>query len=163
MQRSKITGQTCVAAAVIGLGVLVAVETASITVSPGYARIGPRVFPLVVAAAMCALGSALMFQALTGHWQASPPADHRWQPLAVIGAGLAGYAILMQPAGFVIASTVLFAAVARAFESRRLLRDIGIGLGLARAAYLFFYNVLQVALRAGQIFNAIVNAKTGGT
>ena len=159
MAISKITGQVCVSAAVIGLGVVIGIETSSIAISPGYARIGPRVFPQVVAVALCGLGAALMVQALTGRWGAGMPADHGWQPLLTIGAGLAAYAALMAPAGFVVASTVLFVAVARAFDSHRPLRDAGIGLALAIAAYLFFTQALQLALPAGQIFSAM----TGGT
>ena len=148
-----ISGQALVAAAVIALGVVVAIETTSIAISPGYARIGPRLMPFVVAALLCGLGVVLMAQALTGRWGAEQPADHRPLPLLTIGAGLGAYALLMSPAGFVIASTVLFAAVARAFDSRRLLRDAGIGLALASVAFVFFTQVLQLPLPPGWILS----------
>ena len=151
-------GQAFVAAGVIALGLIVAFETTGIAVSPGYARIGPRMFPLVVAALLVGLGSVLMVQALTGRWGAEPPTDHRIAPLATIAAGLGGYGLLMEPAGFVIASTLLFVAVARAFQSRRLLRDAGIGLALAATAFVFFTQALQLTLPAGWLFGRI----TGG-
>ena len=52
-------------------------------------------------------------------------------------------------AGFVIAGTVLFACVARGFGSRRLIRDLSIGIVLALGVYLFFVKLLNVNLPAG--------------
>ena len=46
--------------------------------------------------------------------------------------------ILMRSAGFVIASTVLFVAVARALGSRHLVLDVAVGFVLCLAAYVAF-------------------------
>ncbi len=50
-------------------------------------------------------------------------------------AGLALNVALIGTAGFIIASTALFACTARAFGSRKSLRDAAIGFALAFAAY----------------------------
>jgi len=52
-------------------------------------------------------------------------------------------------AGFVIAGSVLFVCVARGFGSRRLIRDLSIGIVLALGVYLFFVKLLNVNLPAG--------------
>jgi putative tricarboxylic transport membrane protein len=158
MARSPKPGQICVALTVIALGAILAFEATGIAVSPGYARIGPRVFPFVVAVGLIGLGGVLLVQALTARWGAEPPADHRLEPLLAIWSGIAGYALLIAPAGFVIASTLLFVAVARAFQSQRLLRDTGIGFALSLAAFAFFTQALQLALPMGWIFSRFTGA-----
>ncbi len=71
------------------------------------------------------------------------------RPVVVIACGLALGAVLMRPAGFVIASTVIFLTVAMAFGSRHRLRDLAVGLTLSLIAYLSFTRLLDLTLPAG--------------
>jgi putative tricarboxylic transport membrane protein len=63
-------------------------------------------------------------------------------------------------AGFVVAGTALFACVARGFGSRRIVRDVAIGLVLALAIYLFFVQLLNVNLPAGWLGPLLGSAGT---
>jgi putative tricarboxylic transport membrane protein len=57
--------------------------------------------------------------------------------------------LLMRPAGFVIASAVLFVAVTYAFGSRRPVLNAAVGLALCAATYVAFTFGLGLGLPAG--------------
>jgi putative tricarboxylic transport membrane protein len=107
-------------------------------------------YPLVV------LAGLLIFSCLAVvHVRANPTLDApgtepaRWTPVGWLGAGVALYLLLAEPGGFVVASAVLFWCTARAFDSRRPLRDAAYSLVISVAAYLLFARVLQLTLPAG--------------
>lgn len=154
MRRFRPTGELGVALGLLGLALLVAADTRSILVTPTYSRIGPRVFPIAVAIGMAAIGAVLLLQAWTGRWRtpAGGPADLR--ALLLVASGLLLDAVLMRPAGFVVASTSLFVCVARAFGSRAAARDAAAGVLLATVAYMVFTRLLTLDLPAGWLFRA---------
>jgi putative tricarboxylic transport membrane protein len=83
---------------------------------------------------------------------AAPPAGAKvvaWKAIALIAIGIVADVLLVERAGFVVASTALFWATARAFDSRRPARDALFGLGVSIGAYLLFARVLQLPLPAG--------------
>ena len=107
-------------------------------------------YPLVV------LAGLLIFSCLAVmHVRATPTLDApgtepaRWAPVAWLGAGIAMYLLLAEPGGFVVASAALFWCTARAFDSRRPLRDAAYSVVISVAAYLLFARVLQLTLPAG--------------
>jgi putative tricarboxylic transport membrane protein len=75
------------------------------------------------------------------------PAD--WGVLARLAAVLVVYAFIMKPAGFIIASAVLFSGTAYALGSRHFVRDVPIGVALAIAAWFLFSEWLGIRLPAG--------------
>ena len=101
------------------------------------------------------LGVWLAVEAFTGGWRDGADdrerSEHAFNAAAFcwVTAGLFAHMALIAWAGFVIAGTVLFACVARGFGSRRLARDLAIGLVLALGVYLFFVKLLNVNLPAG--------------
>ena len=71
--------------------------------------------------------------------------------LGWVGAGLMLNLALIGSAGFVIATSVLFAITARAFGSKRLMRDLMVGLLLACSVYLAFDRLLGYAIGSGLV------------
>ncbi|HZJ09987.1 MAG TPA: tripartite tricarboxylate transporter TctB family protein [Trueperaceae bacterium] len=149
-------GDALLALALIGYGAYLMVGAGAIRVLPVYSRIGPRFFPYLVAGAALLCGVLLLIEALRG--RRAPPeagedvdllARDNLRPVLVIVAGLALGAALMEPAGFVLAATLIFASVALAFGSRSIVRDLGIGLALSLVAYLSFTRLLDLTLPAG--------------
>jgi len=136
---------------VLALGVGVAAVTASLPSEGGYARIGPNFIPAVVAGGIILLGCWLAFEAFTGGWRNRGEQAEVFEPRPFlwISAGLFAHMALIGWAGFVIAGTVLFACVARGFNSRRWARNVAIGLVLALGIFLFFVKLLNVNLPAG--------------
>ena len=136
---------------VLALGIGVAAVTATLPSEGGYAGIGPNFIPAVVGAGIILLGVWLAVEALTGGWRNSSEQTEVFEARSFlwISAGLFAQMALIGWAGFVIAATVLFACVARGFGSRRVARDLGIGLLLALGIFLFFVKLLNVNLPAG--------------
>ena len=142
---------------VLALGFCAAGVTATLSGEGGYSGIGPNFIPAVVAAGIIALGLWLAFEAFSGGWRSAAPDDarergeHAFNGAAFgwVSAGLFAQMALVGTAGFVIAAAALFACVTRGFGSRRVVRDLAIGIVLALAIYLFFVRLLNVNLPAG--------------
>jgi putative tricarboxylic transport membrane protein len=142
---------------VAAIGVFIAVETNQITVAPLYAKVGPGVIPYLVAGGLILLG--LLFAGSAVRRQQPPPHatapalpsedKSDWRPLVVIGAGLVLQMLLIERAGFIIASAALFFCVAFGFGSRRYLRDGIIAILLAIVVYIGFTRGLSLPLPAG--------------
>jgi putative tricarboxylic transport membrane protein len=150
------------AEALIGLGLLlfaglVLWQTLSIPVSPMYAQVGPRVFPYITTAGLTVFAILLLVQAVRGGWQQPDEKEVTldWKAVAFVTAGLVANVALIGPLGFSAASTIMFVLVAYGFGSRRPIRDAGIGLVLALAAYFGFAKALGVNIGAGVIENLL--------
>jgi putative tricarboxylic transport membrane protein len=149
----KTRGPALVGAGVIAFGLLVFYQTAQIPVSPLYSKVGPTIFPYLVAVGLLALGIALVIQAWRGEWgetdadQDDKPVDR--QALGWLGLGLFLNVALIDVLGFVIASTILFVCTARAFGSLKWQRDLGISIALGLIAYLGFDKLLGISIGVG--------------
>jgi putative tricarboxylic transport membrane protein len=142
-------GEAALAAFVLLLGVFVAVETAMLRTGPGYSAIGPKLFPALVAAGLLLVGLALLYEARAGAVAQPMGFELDLPPALLVTAGLVLQMLLMRPAGFVIASAVLFVAVTYAFGSRRLALNAAVGLVLCTATYVAFTFGLGLGLPAG--------------
>jgi putative tricarboxylic transport membrane protein len=153
-RRFVIGGEVLLALGISALGVFLAIQTAGIEVSPTYARVGPRVFPWVVSFVLIGLGLWLAADVLRagkpgGEAAARTAEALDWNAFLTIGLGLVLHMALIGRAGFVIASTVLFVCVARAFDSRKLARNAAIGAALSLIVYVGFQYGLGLDLPAG--------------
>jgi putative tricarboxylic transport membrane protein len=144
-------GEAVVAGFILLLGLYVAVETAMLRTGPGYAAIGPKLFPWLVAAGLLVVGVALLYEARAGAVAQPAGFDLDLPPAVVVTAGLVLQMVLMKPAGFVIATAVLFVAVAYALGSRRIVLNAAVGLVLCAVTYLAFTRGLGLALPAGAL------------
>jgi putative tricarboxylic transport membrane protein len=152
--RRVVPGELAFALGVVGLGLFFAFETTAIPVTPVYSRIGPRVFPIIVSAGLILIGLLLVRDALAGcHLQESGATEEsretNWLALTWMSLGLALNVVLMERAGFVLASSLLFWLTARGFGSRRPLRDAAIAILLCTVVYLGFTRGLDLPLPAG--------------
>lgn len=151
------TAEIALSLGVLALGLGVAGVTATLPSEGGYSGIGPNFIPGVVGAGIVLLGAWLSFEAFTGGWRGAAPDDacergeHDFHAGAFgwISAGLFAHMALIGWAGFVIASMVLFACIARGFGSLRIARDLAFGLVLSVAIFVFFVKLLNVNLPAG--------------
>jgi putative tricarboxylic transport membrane protein len=145
-------GDLAIALGVVLLGLVAAWQTTEIPQST-YAAVGPRVFAWAAAAMLVAMGLLLVKDAVTGGWshEGEPFGEVDWTGGLWLLAGLGANLALIDVIGFILASTVLFAFAARAFGSRQILRDAGIGFALAFAAYIGFDRVLGYKIGTGLI------------
>ncbi len=146
-------GEIWIAIGVIALGAFMMVQTMQINVSANYARVGPRVFPWIVSSVLVLLGLGLMRDFVTGRWvrdvdeEPLPALDRTALFWLVIGLAL--YLLTIKFAGFPIATGLLFAFAARAFNSRSIVLDLAIGLVLGIIVYIGFHHGLGLTLPAG--------------
>jgi putative tricarboxylic transport membrane protein len=141
-------------ALVIGLALfvfaaLVLRDAAAQTLSSTYG-IGPAAMPYMVAVALAALGLGHIVMA----FRDGLPVPEHADSIAIGWIALGLVALLLciaLGAGFILATTILFAATARAFGRRALLVDAAIGFGLGVAIHLLFSKLLTLSLPAGPI------------
>jgi putative tricarboxylic transport membrane protein len=145
-----------VAGGVLAIGALILGGSFYLPTGGGYAQVGPGVVPRVVGVGLMLLGVVLLREAFGGGFsgvdeeaEAKLPMD--WVAFAWVSAGIIGYGLLVEPAGFVIASTLLFVLVARGFNSRRWLLNAVTGLVLAIIVFAIFNYGLGLTLPAGVI------------
>ena len=118
---------------------------ASLPQTAQHAGIGPGLFVTVIGAALVILGGALTLQIVRGEKfspqdsedaMAEAPADNAAFLTSVAAAALP--LLTIRQVGFPLTATLVFALVARAFGSRRVILDLAIGLILSLIAYFGF-------------------------
>jgi putative tricarboxylic transport membrane protein len=144
---------------VVALGGLVLWKTGEIRITPMNARIGPRVIPYVVGSGLVVAGVWYVIELLLGRGSSpsrgeegedvdlSEPTD--WRTIGFIAAALLAYLLLIERAGFIVASSVLFFVAAFGMGSRRLARDAVIAVALSVAVFLIFTRGLSLRLPEG--------------
>jgi putative tricarboxylic transport membrane protein len=151
--------ETLLALGVIALGLLALYETTQIAVSPMYAQVGPTAVAFVASALMIGLGGALLVQSVSGRWVSDPEESDAEFDLRALGWLLLGLVLnvgLIGPLGFIPASMLLFACTARAFGSRRPLRDLLIGLIFAAVAYFGFAGLLDINIGDSALLSGLL-------
>lgn len=141
-----------IALGLIALGVFLAVQTYALPDAPGYAQVGPRLLPGLIATGIVLCGLALAYEALTGGFRKLPAPTRPLVDLRAFAWASGGVIVHMASIGrlgFIVASTLLFVAVARGFGSSRPLRDALLGAALATVAFLIFTYGLGLALPSG--------------
>ncbi len=148
------TGQVVVGLIVVAIGAGILWVASDLPAQAGYAGIGPGALPRVVGSVLLLLGLLLTVQAwrrgFDGHDEAAERAlGFDRAGFAWVSGGLVGYGLLVEPASFIVASTLLFAMTARGFGSRRPVFDVIVGLLLAAAVYAMFSLGLKIQLPVG--------------
>ena len=147
-------GQGALAAGVVAIGAAVLWGAMGLATSGGYAQVGPGVVPRIVGTGILLLGVLLLREALTGGFRGVDEAAEEampmdWIAFAWVSAGIIVYGLIIEHAGFIIASTLLFTFVARGFYSRRWLLNAGVGVVLAAVVFAVFNYGLGLTLPAG--------------
>ena len=139
----------------IGLGLIaiasvIGFDTMQMQVPPSYARVGPQIFPYIIAIGLAITGAHIAWKSYRGGDEVIDevePTD--WKSVGIIVAGLIAHMNLLKPLGFVPAGLILFMSVAFAFGSRRYGRDAIVGFLLVLFAYLGFTYGLGLQLPPG--------------
>ncbi|MEV6155961.1 tripartite tricarboxylate transporter TctB family protein [Nonomuraea sp. NPDC052129] len=146
-----------VSAGFLAVALVVLAQAFMIPDSGGYQAVGPRAFPLLVGIGMAVVAVIGVVQAFRAPVTREGGEDEgvHWRPVLLLIGALALYAVLLAPVGYWQATTLFFVAVARVLGSRKLVRDLVVGLLLALATYLLFDRVLGITLPPGLIRLAI--------
>ena len=149
-------GEMLLALGAIVFGILIVWQTTLIRLTPAYSKVGPRSHSVhrrrgIGDRRRLAGVRGLTGRAATGSAERRTPTPRRRPTggISLLALALLAYLLLIERAGFIIASATLFVTAAFAMGSRRLVRDIAIGVMLATVLYLVFTRGLGLSLPAG--------------
>lgn len=134
------------------LGLVIGFDAMTMRVPPTYAKVGPHIFPIVVALGLLFTGLVTVYSAIVPSREApvaAADAPTDWRAVGIVAAALIFNALLLKTLGFIITAWALFVIVAFALGSRRYLRDLAIGVILAMITYVGFTRGLGLQLPAG--------------
>lgn len=146
-----------VALGVVGLGIVVLIQTQDIRVAQAMARVGPRVIPTIVGGGLVLIGIWYAISVLRGSVaeigadseDVDPTLPPDWATIGGIGVALLVYMLTIERLGFVIASALLFIITAFAMGSRSYARDVTLAILIAAGVYVAFSTGLGVRLPEG--------------
>jgi putative tricarboxylic transport membrane protein len=149
-------GELAFAGSLLLLGVIVLIDTKNMVVPPGSGSVGPQVFPTIIGIFIIAVALFLSIEILRGNYGQPEgtefgeiEAKTDFKTLGTVGASILTYPFLIERAGFVIASTVVFFGVGFAYGARKPIKNLVIALSFALIVYLTFSKALSVELPAG--------------
>ena len=124
-------------------------DSARLASVTGYSPVGPATVPYAIA--FCLIGLAI-WTAIEA-WRNDFPVRDKQEmgPVFWVIAGLAAQMLLLNVAGFSIATGLLFAFTARAFGKRKLWFSIPIGIVFSFVIWVIFAQLLQLSLPAGPL------------
>ena len=154
--RSSLLGLRLAAIFLLGVGVIALTQSFQIRQGVGYVVVGPRLFPVLVSTGLF-LFSLFFLARATPLWAdtdlakeaALEEAATHWTTVYLVIFSLLVYAFTLGTLGYPLATALFFPAVARVMGSRKLARDLVVGLVLGLAIYIGFTRFLGVRLPAG--------------
>lgn len=138
-----------IAVVLMAIAALIAWDTSTIGAAAGYARIGPATVPYIIAVGMAGLSVWTAVEALRGGFPEREPQERG--PVLWIVGGLVAQMLLLDAAGFSIATGVLFACTARGFGRRDFHLSLPVGTVFAFVAWFAFSQGLHLSLPAGPV------------
>lgn len=138
-----------VAAGLAALAAVMLWDASLLKQDGGYGGVGPADVPRLIAYGLLALSVATVVAGLRGNVPRAPQQDPA--PVLWMLAGLAAQLVLLHPAGFAIASGMLFGFTARAMGRKPLWLTCGVGFLMALVVYGIFDRLLKLDLPAGPI------------
>ncbi|MCG5432746.1 tripartite tricarboxylate transporter TctB family protein [Mycobacterium sp. MYCO198283] len=131
----------------------------AVTLEAGFAKVdpvGPKAFPLAIGIVLILLAVALAIAIPRGSVgeadageDVDPEAPSDWRTVGLLVAVFVATILLVEPLGWVIMGTALFAGAATILGSRRYVANVAIGLVLALVSFYAFYSGLGIPLPAG--------------
>ena len=125
-------------------------------VPEGAESVGPQVFPTIIGIFIVVVSIFLATEILRGNYGQPEGTEFGeiktetdFKTLGTVSASILTYPFLIERAGFVIASTVVFFGVGFAYGARKPIKNLLIALSFALVVYLTFTKGLSVELPAG--------------
>lgn len=154
--KKEAVGELAFAGSLLLLDVIVLIDTKNMVVPPGSGSVGPQVFPTIIGIFIMAVALFLIVDILRGNYGQPEGTEFGeiesktdFKTLGMVSASILTYPFLIERAGFVIASTVVFLGVGFAYGARQLIKNLIISLTFALIVYVTFTKGLSVELPAG--------------
>lgn len=138
------------------LGVIVLFDTKNMLVPPASGTIGPQIFPYLVSGFVILVSIGIMIQIFLGNLGQPEGTEFGetiektdFKSLLVVAGSMATYPLLIERAGFIVASSVAFFGVSFAFGARNVLKNLAISIVFSAIVYFSFTRGLNVNLPSG--------------
>ncbi|WP_165219597.1 tripartite tricarboxylate transporter TctB family protein [Affinirhizobium pseudoryzae] len=138
-----------IAAVLVAIAAVIFADASRLREVMGYSPVGPATVPMVIAFILVLLAVWTVFAAFRNDFPEREKQEI--SPVAWIVGGLAAQMLLLNTAGFSIATGVLFAATAAGFGKRRVWISLPLGIVLCLIVWLIFAGLLQLSLPAGPL------------
>lgn len=149
--------QYLVCVVLVAVGAFLIVD--ALTLEAGFAKVdpvGPRLFPTVIGVVLILLAVVLAIAIPRGSIgeadageDIDPTMPSDWRTVGLLVGIFVAVIVLVDPLGWVITGTLLFAGTATVLGSRHYVRNVVIGVALSLASFYAFYSGLGIPLPAG--------------
>jgi len=156
LNNKSIKGELAFAGSLLILGLIVVFDTATMLVPPASGTIGPQIFPYLVSGFLILVSLGIIFQILRGNLGQPEGTEFGdtiektdFKTLLIVAGTMATYPLLIERAGFVVASTVAFFGVSFAFGAKNTPKNLLVSLIFSLIVYFSFTRGLNVNLPSG--------------
>lgn len=156
MNIKSIKGELAFAGSLLILGIIVVFDTANMLVPPASGTVGPQIFPYLVSGFLILVSIGIIIQVLRGNLGQPEGTEFGdtiektdFKTLLVVAGSMATYPLLIERAGFIVATTVVFFGVSFAFGARNVLKNLAISIVFSAIVYFGFTRGLNVNLPSG--------------
>ena len=156
MNTKSIKGELAFAGSLLILGLIVVFDTANMLVPPASGTVGPQIFPYLVSGFLILVSIGIIIQVLRGNLGQPEGTEFGdtiektdFKTLLVVAGSMATYPLLIERAGFIVATTVVFFGVSFAFGARNVLKNLAISIVFSAIVYFGFTRGLNVNLPSG--------------
>lgn len=140
-----------------GLGLFVLAELSATPASAAKAAVGPGAFPAIIGFGLVAVGARLLFEAWARRAGLDEIPELDLKAAALGAAAFAAMILTLEWLGWVIAGSLMYAAVAWIFGSRKLFASLAVGVLLTIGTYLLFDYGLDLDLPLGSLLEPFLD------
>jgi len=156
LNNKSIKGELAFAGSLLILGLVVVFDTKNMLVPPASGTIGPQIFPYLVSGFLILVSLGIIVQILRGNLGQPEGTEFGdtiektdFKTLLIVAGTMATYPLLIERAGFVVASTVAFFGVSFAFGAKNTPKNLLVSLIFSLIVYFSFTRGLNVNLPSG--------------
>jgi putative tricarboxylic transport membrane protein len=156
LSNKDIKGELAFAGSLLILGLVVVFDTKNMLVPPASGTIGPQIFPYLVSGFLIFVSLGIIVQILRGNLGQPEGTEFGdtidktdFKTLLIVAGSMATYPLLIERAGFVLASAVAFFGVSFAFGAKNVAKNLMISLIFSLIVYFSFTRGLNVNLPSG--------------
>ena len=156
MNNKSIKGELAFAGSLLILGLVVVFDTKNMLVPPASGTVGPQIFPYLVSGFLIFVSLGIIIQILRGNLGQPEGTEFGetiektdFITLLMVAGTMATYPLLIERAGFIIASTVAFFGVSFAFGAKNVPKNLLVSLLFSLIVYFSFTRGLNVNLPSG--------------
>jgi putative tricarboxylic transport membrane protein len=156
LSNKGIKGELAFAGSLLILGLVVVFDTKNMLVPPASGTIGPQIFPYLVSGFLIFVSLGIIVQILRGNLGQPEGTEFGdtidktdFKTLLIVAGSMATYPLLIERAGFVLASAVAFFGVSFAFGAKNVAKNVMISLIFSLIVYFSFTRGLNVNLPSG--------------